>query len=354
VPSRCGHSTRTTHANGAVPARAPSRLLGLSVVVVVLSGLVTGCTAEPREGGGGAGRAGQVGQGAAPGGKPTPSASPAAGEMVLPIDAYGVRIAERTQLGRARTVLIGQCVRRFGFSFDAAAGAAGSEQAAQNDVKDLGVYGNKRRYGVTSAAVAAKYGYHLESVVDRTAPGDERKEDPHGFGRMTPALQAVLRGKTASGARPPAVDGQQVPPKGCMGEAETKLAEAGAPPSFNMAELVGKIRADSFAASLTDPKVTATFAKWSACMRGKGYDFPMPLEASRDFDLEGRGVTPREIATAKADVACKEQTDLIEIWYGFESRYQQKQIDRQVEELEQIKKEHAARMRVVAEILAKA
>ncbi|MFE9687866.1 hypothetical protein [Streptomyces sp. NPDC006285] len=41
-------------------------------------------------------------------------------------------------------------------------------------VQDSGVYGNKRRYGVTDGAVATRYGYHLPSTVERAKDRDKR------------------------------------------------------------------------------------------------------------------------------------------------------------------------------------
>lgn len=283
-----------------------------------------------------------------------PAGPPARGEPVLPIDAYAVSTADEGKLGRARTLLVGQCLRRFGFPFDAAGRAARDDQATQNRIKDFGVYGNKRRYGVATMEAAERYGYHLDSVVDGTALPAPVKgaRDAHGFGELTPAMSVVLRGKTADGKRPPAVDGQEVPEGGCMGEATAKLAAAGGPASFNESELVSKIAADSFNRSLTDPEVTKAFSDWSACMKGKGYHYATPRDAGREFDIKKRAVPPQETAVAKADVSCKQETNLIGTWSSFETRYQQKEIDRNVEELQAIKTRHEARMRQVAAVIA--
>jgi hypothetical protein len=348
VPNAGGHSTRNRqHNSDRVAPRPPRRPRAAACLSTMLAALfmITACSSADRA---------QPGEtGTVPPGLAGPSA-PAEGELTFSIDEYVPTVAERAQLGQARTLLIGKCLRRFGFAFDSAAATAKAERALDNDVKDLGLRGNKRRYGVLTEQAATRYGYHLESTVDGTADKLAKGgADPHGFGQLTPAMQAVLTGKTAEGQRPPPVNGVEVPEGGCEGEANAKLAEAGGPPSFNLPVLVSKIRADSFTASLTDPGVTAAFAAWSACMRAKGYDYPMPLEVARDFDVENTpAVSPAETATALADVTCKKETKLVDVWFGFESRYQQAQIERNAEELKRIKEENAARMKVVVDVVS--
>lgn len=317
--------------------RQAQAIAGIGAAVLLI-GLAAGCT---RTG------TGADGEGAARDG-PTAVAAGATDDLALPIDGYAYTVPETGQLLRARQILIGGCMRRFGFTYTT--DPAQTDQQQQNRVKDFGRHGNKRRYGVTSVTAATRYGYHLVSAMDGTRQSLPAKQKDGGSGQSSAARQLVLSGTAPAGQQPAGqINGVKVPKGGCTGEADTKITDN---KQLGEADLVAQIARDSYERSLTDPAVSAAFTAWAGCMRAKGYSYPSPRKAGSDFDIHTRTVPAAEIAAAKTDVGCKQQTRLIEVWSAFEIKFQNDQIDRHAEELKEIRTDHDARMKRVAEIIA--
>ncbi|MET9156003.1 hypothetical protein ABZX82_32705 [Streptomyces griseoflavus] len=269
------------------------------------------------------------------------TARPAAGEVVLPVNAYLPTTAEVFTTGNARAVLIDRCMRGFGFSFPRPAATL-----RHLSIQDNGVYGNKRRYGVADATSAARYGYHLPSTV-------ERAEDPGGRTvperPRDPDFALALNGSEQVGE----VNGRELPPGGCVAEARRALAEAGSDTgSFSYARRAADIKADSFTRSLRDPRVTGVIRKWAACMRAEGYRAVSPVTDRPRFDLDKPLVSRQEIEMAMTDAGCKQRTGLVRIWAGVESSYQNEHIAADIDELNRALTEHRSRMAAAARLLA--
>ena len=319
-------------------ASAWARTVGLSVVAGLF--LVTGCSADEKPTAND--RDGQ---------RQGDGTSASADDLVLPIDAYGLTTEEAGALARARELLVGDCLREYGFTVDSAAAVARSERSARLMIDSFGLHGNKRRYGVVSMEVANKYGYHLPAKVEggAGAPITKKDADIYGSGPMTPAKEMVLSGRpTAGSASLPEVNGKRVPPTGCIGKADSQIAKTG---STGQADLVARIRAESFDSSVVDPAVTKAIGTWSECMKVKGYDVKRPEDATGAFK-DTAPVTAREIAMAQADVTCKQSTGLVEAWRNVEIEYQKRKIESHAAELQAIKDSNADQLRRASEALA--
>jgi hypothetical protein len=96
--------------------------------------------------------------------------------------------------------------------------------------------------------------------------------------------------------------------------------------------------------SKTDPRVVAVIKLWSECMKRSGFTYASPLDAGGDRPEWLRAATPSvaEIRTAVADVRCKQQTNLIGIWFTIESAYENGAIHLHIEQLTQIRHQWAA------------
>jgi hypothetical protein len=236
-------------------------------------------------------------------------------------------------------------MRRFGYAFDANAAREAMDRGSRGTLSDLGYYGNKRRYGVTDPAIAARYGYHLVSHVTG-AVQDVSPDTAPGLGPLTDIMKTVLTGgKQSSGP----VNGHQVPQGGCTREASDALSPSGVlSESDVVAEVGGQSYRDSFAA----PAVVAAFKQWSSCMHGKGYPYQTPRDAGAEFDVNTGTVPPAEIAAAEVDVACKQQTHLVDIWRGYEVDFQTTRIKAEAAAFQTAKKDHDARMKRVADVLS--
>jgi hypothetical protein len=245
------------------------------------------------------------------------------GDFVLPADTYAFTLPEIGRIDLAKQLLIGKCMQRLGYPFDAAAARRDIAAGNRNTVTDLGWYGNRRRYGVTDPAVAARYGYHLETPSLGGGPAAP------GLGTVTAAMRRSLTGS-------------------CTPEATTALSPDGV---VAESDVVADVSARSFRESMHDPAVLAAFGQWSRCMGAKGYRYPAPAEAGAEFDVDSPHIPAAEIAAAEADVACKQQTDLIDGWHGFEVRYQQDRIAAQRTAFDLAKKDHDAQMRRVDQVI---
>ncbi|GAB3976835.1 hypothetical protein GCM10029978_064840 [Actinoallomurus acanthiterrae] len=269
-------------------------------------------------------------------------------EIVLPINAYEYTVPERDQIGWARDILIGECMRGFDFSYDAAADAAQNRRLARMDMQDLGFYGNKRRYSVIDMATAASYGYHLISTTTG-APSTVDQTNPHGLGRLSATKTVVMTGYGPDG-KPVSrsATGRRIPAGGCVGVADAKLVGSG---SVGEAKPVSELAARSFDQSLKNVKVTAAFRAWSSCMAGRGDHYTSPLDKT-GFNIDIKTVSPQETATAQADVACKQQTHLVDTWFNVELAYQKNWIEKHADEFHKAKTDHDRTMITVSRIIS--
>jgi hypothetical protein len=244
------------------------------------------------------------------------------GDFVLPADAYAFTLPETGRIDLARQLLAGKCMQRLGYAFDPDAARREISAGNRNTVTDLGWYGNRRRYGVTDPAIAARYGYHLVTPnLGGTSPAP-------GLGTLTPAMRSALAGTCTREAA------AALSPDGVVGEADA----------------VAALGSGSFRDSLRDPAVTAVFAQWSGCMRDRGYRYASPAVAGAEFDVDSPHITPAEIAAAEADVDCKQRTHVLDVWHGFEVSYQNARIAADPSAFAQARKDHDAEMRRVAAV----
>jgi hypothetical protein len=78
--------------------------------------------------------------------------------------------------------------------------------------------------------------------------------------------------------------------------------------------------------SKRDPRVVRAFRAWSVCMREHGFRYADPVVVNGDERWQSAAPSATEIATATADVACKRQTNLVDVWFGFEAAAQRRAI----------------------------
>ena len=139
------------------------------------------------------------------------------------------------------------------------------------------------------------------------------------------ALDAALLGTSRS---------RGVPKGGCSGESARRLyrgTKSGA--DMQYPEGLGW---DAYTASRSKPLVQAAFAKWRACMSQRGYDLDDPVSGGATLFSKDNQPPPnkvfvphpseQEVATARADVACKRTVHLVEVWSEAEAALQVKAI----------------------------
>lgn len=235
----------------------------------------------------------------------------------LPIEAYLIKNSERDEVTAARQILIKQCMDGFGFDYRV--------PRAQPDRNPSGDSANMaRHYGLTDTATASAFGYHLPG----TGPTGLGTPDPSTDPSMSAAEQAVMLGRENAATSVTLTDspvlktfaGKAVPAGGCTGDADRRL---GGELDERLAE---QIDIQGFRQSSSDPRVVAVLQKWSVCMQRNGYtaktlaDVPGPLGNSP-------GPTPAEIQMARTDVTCKQQANLVPVWFAVESQIEKNLIE---------------------------
>ena len=244
--------------------------------------------------------------------------------LTLPIDAYRPDPEQDLKIRQAHALLFARCMAEFGFR-------VGGPRPTEID-RDR----NRERYMLANAAAARTHGYHPAErpLVPSAAQGPARPPD---------YLTA------ASGQGPSSVKGKPVPRGGCNGDAVRTLGGGTDPAARGVVE---EIRRWSWSRSQQDSRVVAVFASWSACMKRQGYWYRTPLHANDDPAWSGAAVTQRELATAVADVRCKQETRVIAVWAAIERAYQQRAIAERSGELRGVKETVRTQVRVATDVLA--
>ncbi len=230
---------------------------------------------------------------------PVPSANPTTQpSLFLPIAKYSLSPADALLLDRAKDVVVGDCMARFGFSW----ASAGHVTLTPGENQD-------RRYGVTAAADVAVNGYHPPVIPSTPRP---KKSPDERLALIGPEAIGKPAGSTL------AVKGHKVPLGGCQGEARRALS--GDVTALPGSAVASGISGESYERSKRDPAVRRVFAAWSRCMKTKGFSYPDPIGAAAGFT--GATASSREKKVAVADVACKEQTNLVTVWFAADARLQ--------------------------------
>jgi hypothetical protein len=318
--------------------RTPStRLLMVPLAALVLLTGATGCAATASDAAGPAGA------------NPGPSATNEVAELVLPMNAYELTRNEEGQLSLAQTLVAADCMDKAGFGalFNVSVIRGNAEAALRNPVLNDGVYGNRQRYGVMDLDQATRYGFHLPYSLNTDPPS-----------------QSGLPDKATMSAAALSTMGN------CFAEAERRVYGdwlTGPQPAAD----ISKVSRDK---SQSDPTVKSAIEQWVACVAAKGYTWDSPLGAGAEFtgqqegstvknpyatagraapDQMSKTTTPQEIVAAQADVACKKQTHVVDIWFAAEETYQKAQIEQHFQELQEYKAKTEALMRRAADIVAK-
>ncbi|WP_406860611.1 hypothetical protein ABZO31_09180 [Streptomyces sp. HUAS MG47] len=253
----------------------------------------------------------------------------------LPIEGYLVSQKEKEQILKASRMEAKSCMARFGFSY------SWSTPSGQKVAPDDNASNRSRRYGIVDPVAASKYGYGLGVAEIQDSSGQAPSA------AMSEAATRVFLGnsdptvKVQDGAE---VNGQKIPEGGCAGEAKRKIGNGLSNRAAN------EINMASFSVSLSDEKVKAVLARWSQCMQKHGYDFKSPLDPLKTMGVGS--ATPREKATAQADVQCKYETNLIGVWNSVESAIQKAMIGKKEEILEEGRRETDRSLRNASAVLS--
>lgn len=252
-------------------------------------------------------------------------------EITLPLDAYLAVTLKWHVPDLAINRLGRDCMRRLGLDWPVI-GLVPPDSTAPR-------YG--RRYGIFDADRAARYGYKPLPPANSTSAGDE--EGPRQEREPTEVETAVWTGRGES-----KVNGLPVPEGGCGAEALRMLAGGIEQPPETRVELMAD---EAHQRAEQHSRTTATFERWSRCMSQRGFNYRKPSAANDDPRWNTDHPTPAEIETAKADVACKLETNLVGVWYAAEVAYQTRAIEENATRLQAVKDYHDVVQRNAAKVV---
>ncbi|MFC1431422.1 hypothetical protein ACEZDB_12290 [Streptacidiphilus sp. N1-3] len=225
------------------------------------------------------------------------------------MEAYEENYPQLQAIEKAVNKLTATCMAGYGFT--SLPPAASGHPPASIDDSNM-----PRRYGLSDAAQAARFGYHL---------ANDNGPIPLQY-PLSDAESAVANGFIRHGSTqlpvPSTYKGKAIPPGGCGGEAARKVGV-----TFDTT-VAGRLDQESLDRSEADPRVQAVIHRWSACMKGHGYSVDSPLDAGNlvtSGDLPAANTA--EITLAKSDVACKTATGLVSTWFTVESGIQRQEIE---------------------------
>ncbi|WP_333733177.1 hypothetical protein [Streptomyces sp. IBSBF 3010] len=223
--------------------------------------------------------------------------------LALPLEAFMTSYADEIAVQEARDVAETACMRRYGFT-DWRTEDLGVAPPVSDNASNM-----PRRYGLSILAEAKEYGYHVPSTGTESTPPPEQE----AAGAAT-----VLRGADGS-QKVMSFKGSALPEGGCTGEVNRKIGTL-------ESHVVEELSSESFLQSQQEPAVKTAMAAWSGCMKDRGYDTPTVWDTDELVGVQSQTPTDKEIAIAVADVECKQETDLIKIWFDQESAIQRQLI----------------------------
>ncbi|MET8628687.1 hypothetical protein ABZW30_33925 [Kitasatospora sp. NPDC004669] len=243
----------------------------------------------------------------------------------MPIEEYLYSTDQLDQVADARDKLTAQCMQRYGLQFT----PTSRPQPRQGGQAT-------HRYDVVDPA----RGYRLPG------PAPANPTPP----TMAAEEITVLAGNVPGNSKPiTTYHGLPVLKDGCLGEADSKLTAQGG--SVTDAQLAVGINFDNYQRSMTDGTLQAAFHRWSECMKPRGYSYAAPTDAMGDKRWKGTVTpSPEEIATATADAACRQQTNVVGTWFTVESAYEDQAIEANLGKLDQVRRGIAAVVRNAATV----
>lgn len=259
----------------------------------------------------------------------------------LPIESYMFTDEQRERLETAARILQRECVERFGLDYRA---PVDSDSYRPKSLTEL-------RYGITDQSAAEKHGYQPEGSRE-VAEVVDAKPLPGEY-----ALVLLGVGRSGAGAAHEETreyKGKKIPRGGCVGESRVKLHDSVKDGGGGNAEIVEKINAASWQAAYGDRRVRDVFAKWSRCMKRKGYAYADPMAANNDPRWgDGDSASSAEKSVAAADAQCKEEFNVVGVWYAVEFSYQEEMISQNRKALDAVREQNKDRLKVAQSVISR-
>lgn len=253
-----------------------------------------------------------------------------ANDKSMPLDTYLLNPEQSETIDNAYAGILTDCMKRFGFDYTPPEAQA---TASSGDAPTTRTDG---RFGRQNAEDAEKWGYHAVGGVEDDSPWGNKGQ------KMTAAMQTAERGsddpKQKFGPGGQVINGEKVPDHGCVGEGRKKLTGS-VNGNTGDAKLANDLKFDTLTKAQQDKRTRAVFAKWSTCMKDKGFDYTDPLAALGDEEwAKTPQPTRHEIQVATADQECRAKHNVVGVWFAVDYAYQEQAVEQNAEALADVKK----------------
>lgn len=252
--------------------------------------------------------------------------------LALPLDPYMDNLAFVDLVERASDVLVQECMGRYQLTWPRYLPAGDPDRPE-----------HLRRWGITDADEAAQHGYLSQAVI-------AARDDPPSPSVSADAV-AVAVGRVRE------FNGLAVPEGGCFGKANRRMSGSEGPGTRTDVGIGRRLSNEAYGYTLRDSRMKRLFARWSDCMKREGLHYERPWDASGDpawseVDTDRRP-TADEVATARVDIKCRLELNLVGTWYAVDVGYQTRALNENREQLEHARDLLLATERRAREVLSK-
>lgn len=229
--------------------------------------------------------------------------NPVASALVLPLDAYSATVEDRQTLEYAEDIAAQPCFADAGIPWEVV------------PRQDPGITQNGLRYGLNDPLLAAEQGYFV----------------PHS----TVAQELLSANRAAADAPPEVLQACLATARAEVGTSEVMVQDLA---------YVEELARSAWEAAEADSRVQRALTEWSECMADEGFaaadqpdTFAEGVMADRppSGETEDPVIADAERTAATTDVACKQEVNLVGIWFAVESAYQEQLIEENSEGLEE-------------------
>ncbi|MFD0263719.1 hypothetical protein ACFXKJ_26110 [Kitasatospora indigofera] len=273
------------------------------------------------------------------------------GQITLPTDSYLPTAAKVSQIQQAKDAVTAQCMRKFGFTFRGTLVMDLATSPGRSPREQSTVYGD---FDVAGVKVHG-YNRNIDGAAAMNQEMALRGESSAQQEPVTPEYQQALTGNDPNTRQPvKSVAGQPVPAGGCSAAGNAALGNLAVGTTTTVLPDGGPV------VPRTDARLVAAFAKWSACMKSKGYNYPDPIAAISDKKWNPAGgrneavpvASPEEIAVATADVRCKLDNNTVGVAVAVQTVYAKQYIESHVTQLAAFQKQLDDTLAKAAQLIA--
>ena len=272
-----------------------------------------------------------------------------------PLQAYRLTPTEVATIFYARGHLIDRCMKRFGFGYPQEPFADELQRLLESERSSI-----TRLYGLTDATSAVKYGYGFPPTTHSDpSPAESERSDAYLFVlHGSKDLNVPPTDKTTS---PGEIDGEPIPPGGCVRDADLELGTED--PDVSVYGLAHTLWIQGNSKLIASDGYRTAIAEWAACLAEDGYHVTDPLNdqgdikaiyaaraAAGDDALDGEPI-PGELELATADVECKAQVQFVKRLDKLTTEIDRKAIERNQTALEEDRSRLDTQVRNATEVL---